>query len=211
MSGSDSSWSLGPARAAAHDAASALRDTSLATGRDRLRGWSQRRDSNPQPPDYKSGALPIELRWRLGPRGPVEPAQPSAGRRLHRAASAARAGAPFDEGSEECRERLAAVKVPPLKSTGTERIQRHWTSTGLGQGSAPASLGRSHAWPLELRQQALLPGAGFSLPQRRPHRMRAAVLRLSQAQRTSSKRLEAGLVARHSPLDGGHGRPPALL
>lgn len=25
--------------------------------------WSQRWDSNPQPPDYKSGALPIELRW----------------------------------------------------------------------------------------------------------------------------------------------------
>ncbi len=26
-------------------------------------GGSQRRDSNPQPPDYKSGALPVELRW----------------------------------------------------------------------------------------------------------------------------------------------------
>ena len=25
--------------------------------------WSQRWESNPQPPDYKSGALPIELRW----------------------------------------------------------------------------------------------------------------------------------------------------
>jgi len=47
----------------------------------------------------------------------VEPAQPSAGRRLHRAASAACAGAPFDEGSKECREGLAAVKAPPPKST----------------------------------------------------------------------------------------------
>ena len=28
------------------------------------RGWGQRWDSNPQPPDYKSGALPIELRWQ---------------------------------------------------------------------------------------------------------------------------------------------------
>ena len=27
--------------------------------------WSQRGDSNPRPPDYKSGALPTELRWRL--------------------------------------------------------------------------------------------------------------------------------------------------
>ncbi len=26
-------------------------------------GWSQRRDLNPQPADYKSGALPVELRW----------------------------------------------------------------------------------------------------------------------------------------------------
>ena len=26
--------------------------------------WSQRRDSNPQPADYKSAALPIEPRWR---------------------------------------------------------------------------------------------------------------------------------------------------
>ena len=34
----------------------------------RLQWWSQRRDSNPQPPDYKSGALPIELRWHPGPR-----------------------------------------------------------------------------------------------------------------------------------------------
>ncbi|MDI3523342.1 MAG: hypothetical protein PWQ27_947 [Kosmotoga sp.] len=25
--------------------------------------WSQRRDSNPQPADYKSAALPVELRW----------------------------------------------------------------------------------------------------------------------------------------------------
>ena len=25
--------------------------------------WSQRRDSNPRPPDYKSGALPAMLRW----------------------------------------------------------------------------------------------------------------------------------------------------
>ncbi len=34
------------------------------------RPWSQRRDSNPQPPDYKSGALPIEPRWqRTAPRG----------------------------------------------------------------------------------------------------------------------------------------------
>lgn len=29
-----------------------------------LSGWSQRWDSNPQPPDYKSGAQPVELRWR---------------------------------------------------------------------------------------------------------------------------------------------------
>ena len=28
--------------------------------------WSQRRDLNPQPADYKSAALPIELRWRNG-------------------------------------------------------------------------------------------------------------------------------------------------
>ena len=28
-----------------------------------VRAWSQRWDSNPQPPDYKSGALPIEPRW----------------------------------------------------------------------------------------------------------------------------------------------------
>jgi hypothetical protein len=27
--------------------------------------WSQRRDSNPRPTDYKSVALPTELRWRL--------------------------------------------------------------------------------------------------------------------------------------------------
>ena len=32
--------------------------------------WSQRRDSNPQPADYKSAALPIEPRWRIAGRGP---------------------------------------------------------------------------------------------------------------------------------------------
>ena len=31
--------------------------------------WSQRRDSNPQPADYKSAALPIEPRWQT-PAGP---------------------------------------------------------------------------------------------------------------------------------------------
>ena len=30
--------------------------------------WSQRRDSNPQPADYKSAALPIEPRWPRAPR-----------------------------------------------------------------------------------------------------------------------------------------------
>lgn len=35
--------------------------------------WSQRWDSNPRPPDYKSGALPTELRWRVTPpRNPLE-------------------------------------------------------------------------------------------------------------------------------------------
>ncbi len=29
--------------------------------------WSQRRDSNPRPTDYKSAALPTELRWPAGP------------------------------------------------------------------------------------------------------------------------------------------------
>jgi hypothetical protein len=29
------------------------------------RNWSQRRDSNPRPTDYKSVALPTELRWRI--------------------------------------------------------------------------------------------------------------------------------------------------
>lgn len=33
-----------------------------------ISGWSQRWDSDPQPPDYKSGALPIELRWRSATR-----------------------------------------------------------------------------------------------------------------------------------------------
>ena len=27
--------------------------------------WSQRRESNPRPTDYKSVALPAELRWRF--------------------------------------------------------------------------------------------------------------------------------------------------
>ena len=27
-------------------------------------GWSQQRDSNPRPADYKSAALPTELCWR---------------------------------------------------------------------------------------------------------------------------------------------------
>jgi hypothetical protein len=31
------------------------------------RWWGQRRDSNPQPADYKSAALPIEPHWRLSP------------------------------------------------------------------------------------------------------------------------------------------------
>ena len=31
----------------------------------RVRKWGQRRDLNPQPADYKSAALPIELRWRI--------------------------------------------------------------------------------------------------------------------------------------------------
>ena len=46
--------------------------------------WSQRWDSNPQPPDYKSGALPIELRWRAA-RRPVRPSgtPPDAGLARH--------------------------------------------------------------------------------------------------------------------------------
>ena len=35
--------------------------------------WSQRRDSNPQPADYKSAALPIEPRWRLVRGSPGRP------------------------------------------------------------------------------------------------------------------------------------------
>jgi hypothetical protein len=30
-----------------------------------LNTWSQRRDSNPRPTDYKSVALPAELRWHM--------------------------------------------------------------------------------------------------------------------------------------------------
>ncbi len=33
---------------------------------DGARRWGQRRDSNPQPSDYKSDALPIEPRWQRG-------------------------------------------------------------------------------------------------------------------------------------------------
>ena len=38
--------------------------------------WSQRRDSNPQPPDYKSGALPIEPRWQAIAEGAQRSAAP---------------------------------------------------------------------------------------------------------------------------------------
>ncbi len=56
----------------------------LASGplRDLGRSWSQRWDSNPRPPDYKSGALPTELRWRGvssgGRRQSPEPMGPKA-------------------------------------------------------------------------------------------------------------------------------------
>jgi hypothetical protein len=45
-----------------------------------LSGWSQRWDSNPQPPDYKSGAQPVELRWR----GSSADAQRARGAARHR-------------------------------------------------------------------------------------------------------------------------------
>jgi hypothetical protein len=32
--------------------------------------WSWRRDLNPRPPDYKSGALPTELRQHIGDKYP---------------------------------------------------------------------------------------------------------------------------------------------
>ena len=53
-------------------------------------GWSQRWDSNPRPPDYKSGALPIELRWRRAtwPTGSPKRGHPQSGRT--RALSSAR-------------------------------------------------------------------------------------------------------------------------
>jgi hypothetical protein len=38
---------------------------SFVFGNKPLNTWSQRRDSNPRPTDYKSVALPAELRWHI--------------------------------------------------------------------------------------------------------------------------------------------------
>ena len=89
------------------------------------RNWSQRRESNPQPPDYKSGALPIEPRW-LAPhearsRAPIR-VETSPGRQVERGILRV----DWRRSSVRSKKASGTVAVPVRSAPGLERRPRSW-------------------------------------------------------------------------------------
>lgn len=145
----------------------------------------QRWDSNPQPPDYKSGALPVELRWRTRSGGRLEALGP-AGRGTGAAGcdGLSSRALPRRAGAGRGRQRSGEDKDPPLwrKCLGTFFLLAG-PAGGSGAGlPPPGSLDRSRSAAAGARRPAPPPGnAGQS--GRRP--------------------------GPQAPPRGGHGRPRA--